>query len=108
MAAEHYLKPALMSAGIIKDGMIALEIGVGRGMKAAAFCNLFSEYIGVDLDEGELEVAQRVAQSLDLHYNLHCANAIDIIKSPSRFGLSKRPDFLILYAVLEHLLPDER
>jgi SAM-dependent methyltransferase len=106
--AENFFKPAIIRSGVIERGAVALEIGCGRGFKAAILGDLFSQYVGVDLNAEHVDLGNGYLQQIGGRAQLHVANGLEVLASPARFGLEKAPDFLILFAVLEHLLPDER
>jgi 2-polyprenyl-3-methyl-5-hydroxy-6-metoxy-1,4-benzoquinol methylase len=107
-SAERFFKPAIEKSGCVHAGMTALEIGCGKGLKATVFSDLVERYIGVDLNQSDIATAQQVATATGSKAEFYVANGIEILRRPSSFGLKQDPDFLILYAVLEHLLPHER
>jgi 2-polyprenyl-3-methyl-5-hydroxy-6-metoxy-1,4-benzoquinol methylase len=109
LVAENYFVPALAGCGLDFSGMTALEVGCGRGVKSAVFSGLFKHYVGVDLDKAEIEIAaENVKRAGRENCEIFCANFTDVLQNPGRFGLEGEPDFLVLYAVLEHMLPHER
>lgn len=106
--AKTFFTPAIVNSDVIQNGAVALEIGCGRGFKAAIFGDLFHRYVGVDLNAEHVNLGNDYLRRVGGKAQLHVANGLEVLASPRRFGLEKQPDFLILFAVLEHLLPDER
>jgi 2-polyprenyl-3-methyl-5-hydroxy-6-metoxy-1,4-benzoquinol methylase len=101
--------PVLLESGIDFSKMTALEIGCGRGLKAVSFSKLFRNYVGVDLNAALIKDAEILKREfLASEFHPICANAMDVLADPKKFGLDGHPDFLVLYAVLEHTLPEER
>ena len=83
-----------------------LDFGCGSGSSTVALASLFprTEIIGIDLIEGNIAVARARAR----HYDISNAT---FITSPSPDELPREIgtfDFIVLSAVYEHLLPDER
>ncbi|MBC7834300.1 MAG: class I SAM-dependent methyltransferase [Phycisphaerales bacterium] len=100
--------PVWLSLGIDLRKLTALEIGCGRGLKGLAWAGLFDRYIGVDLDATEIDrgraLLRPTCRSPD---DLILGNAVDVIGRPGGFGI-EGVDVLVLYAILEHLTPEER
>lgn len=101
--------PVLSESGLDFSMMTALEIGCGRGLKAISFSKLFRNYVGVDLNPALIKDAEILKREFSASkFHPFCANAMDVLADPKKFGLDDLPDCLVLYAVLEHTLPEER
>jgi ubiquinone/menaquinone biosynthesis C-methylase UbiE len=88
------------------EGRRLLDYGCGSGSSAVALASLFprTEIVGVDLVQGNVAVARARAQ----HHNVVNATfftAPSATEVPAEIGTF---DFILLSAVYEHLLPDER
>jgi 2-polyprenyl-3-methyl-5-hydroxy-6-metoxy-1,4-benzoquinol methylase len=88
------------------DGKRLLDFGCGSGSSTVALASFLpgAESVGVDLVEGNIPVARARAR----HYGV--SNATFVI-SPSAVELPPDVgtfDFIVLSAVYEHLLPEER
>jgi 2-polyprenyl-3-methyl-5-hydroxy-6-metoxy-1,4-benzoquinol methylase len=86
-------------------GRRILDFGSGDGASTFIMSALFpsSSIVGVELDAERVARASRLAQLSELAVTFHC--------SPSGRGLPPdlgKFDFIMLSAVYEHLLPDER
>jgi len=106
-AEQHFLPPLLDGLGDV-SGRTALEIGCGKGLKAAVFGDFFQRYVGVDLNQNHVAIAQQNLLRIGSRAECYVANGIEVARSSRKFGFEKAPDVLILFAVLEHLLPSER
>lgn len=106
--AELYFVPALVESLGDLSRLTALEIGCGKGPKSAVFGELFKKYVGVDLNQKEIDIARSNLMKIGGRAECHFANGIEVARDPTRFGFEKKPDVLIMFAVLEHLLPEER
>lgn len=86
-------------------GRRILDFGSGDGASTFILSSLFpsSSIVGVELDAERVARASRLAELSHLPVTFHC--------SPSGTGLPSglgKFDFIMLSAVYEHLLPDER
>ena len=86
------------------NGARILEIGCGTGSSLVALAERGAEVIGVDLDEGALQVARKRCALHGVAAELHAANATRIreLFADSEF------DVIIFYASLEHMVHEER
>tara|TARA_R110002020_G_scaffold17531_3_gene61501 strand:+ start:1138 stop:2106 length:969 start_codon:yes stop_codon:yes gene_type:complete len=87
----------------LKNSQI-LEIGCGTGVSTLALSEQGAKVSGVDVDEGALKVAKDRLNIAGIEADLHFSNGDEIKK---RFG-NKKFDFIIFYAVLEHMTVKER
>ncbi|WP_354699205.1 Ubiquinone biosynthesis O-methyltransferase, mitochondrial [Paraconexibacter sp. AEG42_29] len=88
-------------------GRTVLEYGCGQGAVACAIAPRCGRHIGVDIDAGEVALAEGHVARLGLgNVELHAA-AVDEILDHVR-GFAGEVDVILLYAVLEHLTLDER
>lgn len=107
--AIFYLRTILARHGITGSNKTAVEIGCGTGNKSFAINDLFGHYVGIDLLDDQIDEAKRRASILNAsNTRFICQNASSVLREPERFGLPGKIDFLLLYAVIEHLTPEER
>lgn len=85
-------------------GARVLEIGCGTGSGIVALAERGAQVIGVDLDEGSLQVGRKRCALHGVVAELHAINATSIAKL---FGDTVF-DLIIFYASLEHMTLDER
>ena len=85
-------------------GARVLEIGCGTGSGLVALAERGAEVIGVDLDEGSLQVARKRCALHDVLAELHVANATRVAELFRNDGF----DLIIFYASLEHMVQEER
>lgn len=86
------------------QGANILEIGCGTGISTLALTEQGANVTGIDVDEGALNVARDRMRLAGFETELLLINADDIQK---HFG-DKKFDFIIYYAVLEHMTIEER
>jgi len=86
------------------NGARVLEIGCGTGSGLVALAERGAAVIGMDLDEGAMEVARRRCALHGVSAELHVANVTGIAKL---FG-DTAFDLIIFYASLEHMVHEER
>ncbi len=85
-------------------GASVLEIGCGTGISTLALMEQGAKVTGVDVDAGALEVAKDRLKIAGFEPDVHLVNGDDIA---DHFG-DKKFDFIIYYAVLEHMTVEER
>lgn len=85
-------------------GARILEIGCGTGISTQALTEQGAKVIGIDVDEGSLKVAEDRLKFANLEAEFHYLNADQI---GQKFK-DKPFDFIIYYAVLEHMTIKER
>ncbi|MCL6295006.1 class I SAM-dependent methyltransferase [Jejuia spongiicola] len=90
----------------IKDlnGARVLEIGCGTGISTLALSEQGAKVTGIDVDEGALNVAKDRMKMAGFDTELHLMNADEIKENFD----DKKFDFIIYYAVLEHMTIEER
>jgi S-adenosylmethionine-dependent methyltransferase len=90
----------------VKDlnGAHVLEIGCGTGISTLALTEQGAKVVGVDVDQGALEVAKDRMKIAGYEAELHHVNGDEIYDSFKE----KKFDFIIYYAVLEHMTVTER
>lgn len=90
----------------VKDlkGASVLEIGCGTGISTLAMMEQGAVVTGVDVDGGALEVAKDRLKIAGFEPDVHLVNGDEI---GDRFG-DKNFDYVIYYAVLEHMTVQER
>tara|TARA_R110002049_G_scaffold275301_1_gene453325 strand:+ start:6387 stop:7346 length:960 start_codon:yes stop_codon:yes gene_type:complete len=86
------------------NGAKILEIGCGTGISTLALAEQGVNVTGIDVDEGALNVAKDRMKIAGLDADLYLMNA-DEIKDNFK---TKKFDFIIYYAVLEHMTIKER
>ena len=86
------------------SGVKILEIGCGTGISTLALNEQGAQVTGIDVDEGSLNVAKDRMKMAGFDTELHLMNADEIKEN---FG-AKKFDFIIYYAVLEHMTIEER
>jgi len=86
------------------NGARILEIGCGTGISTQALTEQGAKVTGIDVDEGALKVAEDRLRLANLDADFHNLNADEI-----REKFKDQPfDFIIYYAVLEHMTIKER
>ncbi|WP_405206755.1 class I SAM-dependent methyltransferase [Aquimarina sp. LLG6339-5] len=90
----------------VKDlnGASILEIGCGTGISTLALSEQGAKVVGVDVDAGALEVAKDRMKIAGYEAELHHVNGEEIEKNFK----DQKFDFIIYYAVLEHMTISER
>jgi len=90
----------------VKDlnGASILEIGCGTGISTLALSEQGAKVVGIDVDAGALEVAKDRMRIAGYEAELHHVNGEEIEKSFKE----RKFDFIIYYAVLEHMTVSER
>ena len=86
------------------EGANILEIGCGTGISTLALSEQGANVTGIDVDEGALNVAKDRMKISGFETDLYLMNA-DEIKDNFK---TKKFDFIIYYAVLEHMTIKER
>lgn len=81
-----------------------LEIGCGTGSSVVALAERGAHVIGVDLNEGSLQVAHKRCALHGVSAELHVANATDVAELFTNTSF----DIIIFYAALEHMVHEER
>lgn len=81
-----------------------LEIGCGTGSSLVALAERGAEMIGVDVDEGALQVARKRCALYGVSAELHVANATEVAELFRNTSF----DIIIFYAALEHMVHEER
>lgn len=95
-----YLTEAL---GDLRDKTV-LEVGCGGGAKSLALAPYVGRYIGIDIDAEAIAQAQASARIIGSDAEFMTLNA-DAVASVVK---DAQPDVIVLYAILEHLTPEER
>ena len=85
------------------EGSTVLEIGCGTGIGTLAMSEQGASVVGVDVDQGALNVANDRLKIANLKAAFHNRNANEIIKFKE-----KQFDLIIFYACLEHMTVEER
>ena len=101
--ARTQVVPWLESVRTLQNARV-LEIGCGTGSSVVAMAEREAQVIGVDLDEGALQVARKRCALHGVSAELRLANAMDV-------GMLFRNtsfDIIIFYAALEHMVHEER
>lgn len=96
--------PWLNKAKNLKGSKI-LEIGCGTGISTLALREQGAEVIGIDVDQGALKVAEDRMKLAGFENTEFCLNNADEIQQ--KFS-NQKFDFIIYYAVLEHMTIKER
>jgi SAM-dependent methyltransferase len=104
--ASMFLLPFL-SRNLPREPRRVLEIGCGKGAKSLPLSLLCENYCAVDIAPGEVEYARAAARDLGVQNVTflvdEAANTRALLdRQTDRF------DLIILYALLEHLTPDEK
>ena len=86
------------------NGAKILEIGCGTGISTLALSEQGAQVTGIDVDEGALNVAKDRMKMAGFETDFHLMNADEI---KGNFN-SEKFDFIIYYAVLEHMTIKER
>ncbi|WP_445957807.1 class I SAM-dependent methyltransferase [Yeosuana sp.] len=100
---RNRIAPWLNSIRSLKGANI-LEIGCGTGISTLALSEQGANVTGIDVDEGALKVAKDRMKLAGLKSDLHLMNADEINENFK----TKKFDFIIYYAVLEHMTIKER
>ncbi len=101
--------PTVHAARLLGPGRRWLEVGSGIGMKSLPISGNVEHYVAVELNSDQSRQAKEYSAIYGASNISHvAANAVDVISNPSAFDLGSGVDVLLLYAVLEHLLPEER
>lgn len=107
-SALFYYRPLLSRLLYPAKDKTAVEIGSGRGLKALCWADLFSSYIGIELNEERAQQSREILSRFAVeNARIITDNAERIIASPGKYGID-RIDLLVLYAVLEHMTLAER
>ncbi|CDX46163.1 hypothetical protein MPLDJ20_80229 [Mesorhizobium plurifarium] len=107
--AIFYLRSILVRHGMTGRHRTAVEIGCGTGNKSLSINDLFGQYVGIDLLADQINEARQRSHSLNQNnVEFIAENAVRVLNNFNAFGLPSKIDLLILYAVLEHLTPNER
>lgn len=107
--AIFYLRSLLERNSLGGSAKVCVEVGCGIGTKGLAIQDLFGSYIGIDTQEDQVEIAANRAKRLGIQNSTFISgNAVDVLKKPGDNNLPATIDFLLLYAVVEHLTPVER
>ena len=103
------LRDMIVRAREGRTGGVCVEIGSGTGNKSFTICDLFDTYVGIEIDGEQHALCVARAKSLGVE---NCAfvrgNAMDVVPDPAGPLAGSPIDVLMLYAVLEHLTPQER
>lgn len=106
-AIFHYI-PLLHKLGVFGKEKTAVEIGSGLGTKALSWAPFFNRYIGIEIDQDLVRFASTYQKAIGLdNLEFISANAIEVFDQAPAYGFPEQIDVLILFAVLEHLTPDE-
>src|ERR1044072_6765101 len=81
-----------------------LEIGSGTGSSIVALAERGATVVGVDIDEGALQVARKRCALHGVNAELHLTNATNV----ARMFRNTAFDIIIFYAALEHMVHEER
>jgi hypothetical protein len=107
-AAAFNFVPLLLSLGLDLKRRAMLEVGCGRGLKGLAWADMVGRYVGVDLDPREVELGHAIrARAGRRADEIVLGDARDVVREGGVVA-EKEVGILVLYAVLEHLLPQER
>ncbi len=104
--AGMYILPFLTEA-LDTRNMRALEIGSGEGALSATLSHVFAEYVGLEIEASLITTAEKLCAKFA------AANTHFILDEAANLGAflgraGARYDLIILHAVIEHLLPEER
>jgi 2-polyprenyl-3-methyl-5-hydroxy-6-metoxy-1,4-benzoquinol methylase len=106
LRAITYLIPYLQNSVETKN-LNALEIGSGHGAKAIALSHIFKNYTGLEIQQSLIEFADRARAHFEVdNVTFTSGNAGDIKSYLADHQGSF--NFIILYAVLEHLTIEEK
>jgi ubiquinone/menaquinone biosynthesis C-methylase UbiE len=81
------------------SGKSVLEVGCGIGTDAINFCRSGAKYVGLELSDESLAIAQERLAVFDLHGTLHKANVEELDTDVSWFS---RFDLIYSFGVLHH------
>lgn len=102
--AVAFSLPFLQSTiGDLSDKRV-LEVGCGFGAKSLALSPFVKEYLGVDLVESQIHRATEFGRLIGSKAKFQTLSA----DSVGPLVREWQPDIVVLYAVIEHLTPDER
>lgn len=87
------------------DGARVLEIGCGTGASTVALGEQGASVVGVDLHDAAVRVAEERCRAYGVEAQFHTRNAVDALEE---LLADERFDFIIFFAVLEHMTLDER
>lgn len=91
------------------DRMTACEVGCGVGVRAVPLSRLFKRYIGADINEYHVGIARDFQRRAGVdNLELVAVPADAMLAQLSQVFRSGPVDFIILFAVLEHMTHDER
>lgn len=105
-AAERCLIPWI-ELSIPLTGKTVLEYGCGTGPVSCAFAPHVARHIGIDIDADGVELARRQAEFYGLE-NLHLETAPADEIGSAVGAFRGEVDIFMFYAVLEHMLVNER
>ncbi|NER15582.1 class I SAM-dependent methyltransferase [Spongiivirga citrea] len=100
---RNRVAPWLNSVKNLK-GLNILEIGCGTGISTLALSEQGANVVGIDVDEGALAVGRDRLRVAGFEPEMHLMNA-DAIETNFK---DRKFDFIIYYAVLEHMTVNER
>jgi 2-polyprenyl-3-methyl-5-hydroxy-6-metoxy-1,4-benzoquinol methylase len=104
--ASMHILPFLTEA-LDTRKMRALEIGSGEGVCSATLSHVFEEYVGLEIQFGLIEIAEKLCKNFGAGNTRFVHDeAANLERFLGREG--KKFDLIILHAVIEHLLPEER
>jgi S-adenosylmethionine-dependent methyltransferase len=95
--------PWLNNASSLR-GKNILEIGCGTGSSVVALSEQGAKVIGIDIDDGALQVARDRSKAYGLNIDIRNMNARNIL---SHFE-GVQFDFIVFFACLEHMTIEER
>ena len=84
-----------------------LEIGCGKGAKSLALSLLCDHYVGLDIVRDEIDYARDAARKVGVN---NITFSVDEAANIGKFlsASQEKFDLIVLYAVLEHLTPEEK
>jgi 2-polyprenyl-3-methyl-5-hydroxy-6-metoxy-1,4-benzoquinol methylase len=97
------IMPWLDNAGALRDRRI-LEIGCGTGSSTVAIAEQGGDVVGIDIDEGALDVARDRCRVYGVNAEFRALNADEVLET---FGANAF-DVVIFFACLEHMTVAER
>ena len=86
------------------DRLKILEIGCGTGSSTVALAEQGATVVGIDVDEGALQVARDRCSSYGVTANVRVMNATELDKEFQRGEF----DLIVFFACLEHMTVNER
>lgn len=99
---ENYV-PFLNSVKNLK-GATVLDVGCGTGATLVALAEAGANVIGIDIDQGSINVAKKRCEIYGVKAEIFILPASEILKFKPEINF----DFIIFNASLEHMLLDER